>query len=128
MNQGELSAHCSFIGMNDAYFNSHYLPNTKHLFSETVSPKNPCQVSFDKKGDQNEVLVSFTATPLNINTDIYTVEQISSPLSRNSKTFDTKLRSLFGVTYRKIRGIIIIRRALKARYDCSFWLSEKLHK
>ena len=57
LNQGELSDQCSFIGLNDAEFYSQCLSNAKHLFSETLSPKNHGQVSFDKKGDQDAVLV-----------------------------------------------------------------------
>ena len=49
MHLGELYAHCLFIGMNDEGFNSLFISNTKCLFSETVSPKNHGQVSFDKK-------------------------------------------------------------------------------
>ena len=32
LNQGELAAHCSFIGLNDANFNLHCLSNEKRLF------------------------------------------------------------------------------------------------
>ena len=49
MHLGELYAHCLFIGLNDEGFNSLFIPNKKCLFSETVSPKNHGQVSFDKK-------------------------------------------------------------------------------
>ena len=72
LNQGEISSDCSFISMNNAYFNSHFIPNSKLLFSETSSPKNNGQVSFDKKGYQYAVLVSFTATPHVIITDTHT--------------------------------------------------------
>ena len=50
LNQGELAAHCSFIGTKDADFNLQCIPNAKRLFSETVSPKKHGQVSLDKKG------------------------------------------------------------------------------
>ena len=49
LDQGEHSAHCSIIGPNDAHFNSQRLSNAKRLFSETLSPKNNSEVSFDKK-------------------------------------------------------------------------------
>ena len=39
LNQGELAAQCSFIGINDEYFDSMCISNAKRLFSETVSPK-----------------------------------------------------------------------------------------
>ena len=51
LNQGEISAQCSFIFLNDLDFNSQCLSNAKRLFS-----------------DQNEVLVSFTAAPHAITT------------------------------------------------------------
>ena len=72
LNQDELAAHCSFIVMNDADFNSWYLSNAKHLFSKTLSPKNHGEVSFDKKGYQDAVLVSFTEIPPTITTYIHT--------------------------------------------------------
>ena len=40
LNQGELAAHCSFIGMNDANFNLQCITNAKRLFSETLSQKH----------------------------------------------------------------------------------------
>ena len=40
LNKGGLSAHCSFIGLNDADFNSQCLSNAELLFYETLSPKN----------------------------------------------------------------------------------------
>ena len=46
LNQGELHAHCSFIGINDAYFHPQYLSRSKSLFSETLSPTHHGQVSF----------------------------------------------------------------------------------
>ena len=52
-----------FIVLNYAYFYPHYLSNAKRLFSETLSPKKHGQVSFDKIGYQDAVLVSFTTTP-----------------------------------------------------------------
>ena len=39
LNQVELAAQCSFIGINDEYFDSMCISNAKRLFSETVSPK-----------------------------------------------------------------------------------------
>ena len=56
LKQGELASHCSCIGLNDADFNSYWLSNEKRLYSETLSPKNHGQVSFDKIGYQDEVL------------------------------------------------------------------------
>ena len=44
-----ISAKYSFIGLNVAGFNLQCLSNSKRLFSETLSPKNNGQVSFDKK-------------------------------------------------------------------------------
>ena len=75
LNQGELAVHCSFIGINHAYFNSQFLFNAKQIFSETLSPKKRGQASFDKKGYQDTVLVSFTTTLPNITTDINTMEK-----------------------------------------------------
>ena len=49
LNQGDISYHCSFIGINDADFNSQCLSNAKRLYSETLSPKKHGQLSFDKK-------------------------------------------------------------------------------
>ena len=80
------------------------------------------------KSYQNSVLVSFTATPPNITTDIHTGEQISSPLSIKRKAFEAKLGSSFDIFYQKIRDIGIKRQALKAKYDCSFWSSAKRPK
>ena len=48
LNQGELDTFCSFIFMNDKYFNSQCLSNEKRLYSKTLSPKNHGHVSFDK--------------------------------------------------------------------------------
>ena len=107
--------------MNDADFNSQFLSNAKSLFFETLSPKNHGQVSFGKKGYQDSVLVLFVATPPNSNTDIQTGKQISSPLSSKRKDFATKLHSSFGVTYQKICDVVMKRRALKSKNDCSFW-------
>ena len=72
MNQGKLSAHCSFIGMNDEDFNLQCLSNAKRLFSETLSQKNHGQASFDKQVYQYAVLVSFTETPPTITTGTHT--------------------------------------------------------
>ena len=49
LKQEKNSAHCSFIGMNDAYFNSQCLYNAKRLLSEILSSKKHGKVSFDKK-------------------------------------------------------------------------------
>ena len=73
LNRGELSFRCSFICLSDANFNSRCLSNAKSLFSETLSPKQHGQVSFDKKGYQDAVLVSLNETPPD------TGEQISPP-------------------------------------------------
>ena len=78
-NQDETSSNYSFIGLNDAYFNSRCFSNAIFLFSETLPPKHHGQVSFDKKGYQDAVLVSFTATPPNITTAINNGEQIHYP-------------------------------------------------
>ena len=99
MNQGELAAHCPFIGLKCADFNSQCLSNAKYLFSETLSPKNHGQVSFDKKGYHDAVLVSFTATPPNITTTIHTREKTPSLSSIRRKDFPTKSHLSFGVTY-----------------------------
>ena len=65
LNRGELAAQFSFIGLNDANFNSQCLSNAKCLFYETLSPKKHGKVIFDKKGYQYAVLFSFTAiTPV----------------------------------------------------------------
>ena len=75
--------------MNDADFNSQFLSNAKSLFFETLSPKNHGQVSFDKKGDQDAVLVQFTATPPDITTAYHTGKQISSVSLFKGKDFAT---------------------------------------
>ena len=79
LNQGKLSDNCSFIGLNDEDFISQCLFNANCLSSEMLSPKKYGQVIFDKKGYQDAILVSFTATTPTITTDTYTVEQISYP-------------------------------------------------
>ena len=71
LNKGELAARYSFISLNDADFNSYSLSNAKRLFYETLSPKKHGQVSFDKKGYQDIILVSFTASPPKITTAIH---------------------------------------------------------
>ena len=88
LNQVEITAHCSFIGLNYSDFNSQCLSNVKHSFSEMLSPKNHSQVSFDKKGYQDTVLVSFTATTPAITTNIHNGKHISFPSSMNRKDFD----------------------------------------
>ena len=60
LNKGELSTNCLFIGMDDTDINSQCLSNKKDSFYEALSPKKHVQVSFDKKGYQDAVLVSFT--------------------------------------------------------------------
>ena len=69
---------------------------------------------------QDTVLVSFTAPPPNRNTAIHTGEKISSPSLSKRKGFSTKLRSWFGVTYRKIRDVGMKQRALKIKYWVHF--------
>ena len=49
LNQGELAAHCSFIGLKDADFISQRISNEKCLFSETVSPKTTVKYFWTKK-------------------------------------------------------------------------------
>ena len=71
MNQGELSDHCSFIGINDADFNSQCLSYSKRFFYENLSPKNHSQVSFEIKVYQDSVLVSFASALPNITTAIH---------------------------------------------------------
>ena len=114
--------------MNYSYFNLQCLSNAKGLFSETLSPKKNGQVSFDKTNYQGAVLVSFDATPPNINTDTHTGKNIYFLLSSNRKVFATKLRSLFGFSYRNFRGVGMKLWSLKAKDDCSFWSSTKGHK
>ena len=106
-------------------FGSQCLSNAKHLFSETLSPKNHSQVSFDKQGYQYEVLVSFNSTPHNMTAATHTGYQISLPWSIERNVFARQLRSLFGVNYHKIHDVGMKRRALKVKYDCSFWSSTK---
>ena len=79
LNQGELSDQCSFIGLKYSDLDPQCLFNTKHLFPEMLSPKHHGQVSFDKKGYQDAVIVSFTAKPPTITTAIHTGEQIYYP-------------------------------------------------
>ena len=79
LNQGDLAAHCLFIGHNYSDFNSRCLSNAESLFYETLPPKNHSQVSFDKKGYQDAVLVLFTATPPAINTANHTGGGMSYP-------------------------------------------------
>ena len=81
-----------FIGMNDAYFNSQCLSCEKRVFSETLSPKDHGQVSFDKNVYKYAVLVSFTATPPAITTATKNGLQIYSTSSIKRKGFATKLR------------------------------------
>ena len=76
MNQGELAAHYSFIDMNGANFNLQCLSNANILFYEILSPKHHGQVSFDKKGYQDTVLVSFTATRPDITTATHAAGKI----------------------------------------------------
>ena len=51
----------------------------KNIYSETLSPKKYGQISAEKKGCHNAVLVSFTETPPAITIANNTGEQISSP-------------------------------------------------
>ena len=100
LNQGEAYAHCSFIGLNDAYFNSQCLSNEKRLFSENLLPKNHSQESFDKKSHQDAVMVSFTTTPPSITIAIHIGEEVYSPNSSYRKGFSTEIYSLFVFNYR----------------------------
>ena len=95
-------------------------PTQNIYFSETFSPKNHSQVSFDKRDYQVSVLVSFTTTLPKIITSIHIGEHISSPLSNKRKAFTTKLCSSFGFSYRKISVVGMKRQALKSKYDFSF--------
>ena len=89
------------------------------FFPETLSPKNHGQVSFDKRGYLDAVLVSFTATPPEINTPTF---------SSKRKGFAIKLRSSFVVTYRKISDVGMKLRSLKDKDYCSFCSSTKCGK
>ena len=51
LNQGEISAHCSLIGMKYSDFNYDFISNATGLFSETVPPKNHGQVSLTTTND-----------------------------------------------------------------------------
>ena len=62
LNQGDIAALFSFIGINDAYFNAQCLSNAQRLFSEILSPKKRWSM-FWQRGYQDSVLVSFIATP-----------------------------------------------------------------
>ena len=125
MNQGELAFCCSFLALDDTYFNSKCLSDGKTLLSETLSSKRHGQVSFDKRWYQDEILVSFTAKYRKITIAINTGKQISSLLSSKRKVFDTELHSSVGVTYRKFFDFVMKLRALKSKDDCSCWSSEK---
>ena len=65
------------------------------LFSETL-PKSHVQVSLYKKGYQDEIIVSFTATPPEITPDTHIGEKISSTSSNTRNNFPAKLRSSDG--------------------------------
>ena len=92
MNHREVSAHFSFIGLDDKYFNLQCISNGKCLFSETLSPKNIGQVSFDKRIFQDPVLVLFSAKPPVITTYSNTGGKILYPSSSKRKDSTTKLR------------------------------------
>ena len=111
MKQGKLSLRQSFIGLKDADFNSRYLSNAKHLFSETLSQNITFKYVLTKCY-HNTVLFLLTATPPYINADINIGEQIFYPLSSNRKGFSKKIRFLFGVAYRTIRDVGMKRWAL----------------
>ena len=80
-----------------------------------LSSKNHSQVIFDKKGYQDTVLLSFTATPLAIVAATRFKEIIYSLLSSKRKGFATRLCSSFVVTYWKISDVEIKGRAMKAK-------------
>ena len=101
--------------MKDSGFNFKGITNAKCLFSETVSPKNHGQVCLDGKVYQDTLLVSFNSTSSEINTSTHTGEQISSLPQNVRNIFPTKLRSSFGVLYRRINHVGMKLRALKAK-------------
>ena len=49
LNQGELVAHCTPIGMKDFGFYFQCISNSKRLFSKKISPKKPSQLCLDGK-------------------------------------------------------------------------------
>ena len=93
MNLDELDAHFYSIGLKDSDFHLNYISNSKHLFSEAISPKNHGQLCLDIKRYQDVILVSFTATTPTTTTETHTVEQIFPPFSKLQNYFATKLRS-----------------------------------
>ena len=128
MNQSQLAAHCSFIGLNDADFNSWCLSNANNLFSKILSPKKHSQVNFDKlrsPGFSPSFIYCNTAYHYHIyshwGTNILSIVN-------EEEMFSTKLLSSFGVSYQKIRDVRIKRKALKSIDDRSFWSSEKCRK
>ena len=88
-------------------------PMKIYIFWNDIT-KHYGQVSLDKNGYQGSLLVSFTETPSDINTDTHIGEQISSPLSNMKNIFATKLQLLFGAYYRIICYFGMKHRVLKS--------------
>ena len=103
----------------------HFISNTKRLFFETVSPKKHGKVYLNRKGYQDALFVSFTATPYNITTYMYTGVNLYSTSSNVRNGFATRLCSSFGVSYQINLNVGMKWRALKARQVFLFWSSEK---
>ena len=80
------------------------------------------------KKKQDSDPVSLTDTPADITTATNAEEQISHLSSSKRKRFATKLRTSFGVSYRKISDVGMKQRALKPKQDCLFWSSAKRRK
>ena len=79
-------------------------PNKNVYFLKFINKKARSS-KLGQKGYQDVVIVLFTSTPSVINTATNPGEKRPSTSSSKRKHFLTKLCSLFGVTYRKIRYV-----------------------
>ena len=79
-----------------------YISNTHCLFSEKVSLKNICQISYEKIGYQYALLALFNETSLSISASNYIGEHSSYPSSKVHNVLTKKVWSLFGVSYQWI--------------------------
>ena len=93
-----------------------------------LSPKKHGQVSFNKKDYQDAVLVFKTATPHNTTTSTHTGGKKYSSSSNKKESCSQKNNFIVWSYLLEICYAGMKRRALKAKDDCSFWLSEKHRK
>ena len=96
--------------------------------SESLSSKKHVQISFDKIGYYDSLLVLFATTPPSIYIDAHTGEDISYPLIKVRNYLSTTLHYPFVVSHHKICDVGPKLRALKAKQDSSFWSSVKYLK